>query len=445
MTQIPSNIPLNSESPECEIIEQKAARQRGGSKDELRYWKRAIRSIPGSPYLYIELQRNGIRKKVSLETSNAAAAAHRAREVWRYVRLHGWDGYMSKFKPASLAQTDPSLGAFIDAVERTADLSPKTRVAYVNALRKIAADSFGLADDPRKFGGKRRKEWLERVHSVKLSALTPTRIQEWKRSFLAAADTDPLSQRSAKVSCNSFLRCARSLFSPKILEHLSLELPTPLPFAGAQFEPKPSNKYRSTFDVQALIGAARDELALSEPEVFKIFLLATFAGLRRKEIDLLEWSAFRWEAGVISITPTAHFAAKSEDSYADVAIDGELVELFRGYQARATGSFVIESAGELRPAACYNYYRCNEIFDRLTGWLRAHGVNSLKPLHTLRKEFGSMICASSGIHAASRALRHSAVAVTDQFYSDHRVRATVGLGHLLEPARIVEFPRQEVA
>lgn len=55
-----------------------------------------------------------------------------------------------------------------------------------------------------------------------------------------------------------------------------------------------------------------------------------------------------------------------------------------------------------------------------------------------------MICASSGIHAASRALRHSAVAVTDQFYSDHRVRATVGLGHLLESPKIVEF-KQEVA
>ncbi|MGA8654536.1 MAG: hypothetical protein WB586_00165 [Chthoniobacterales bacterium] len=34
---------------------------------------------------------------------------------------------------------------------------------------------------------------------------------------------------------------------------------------------------------------------------FKIFLLATMAGLRRKEIDLLEVGAFRWQHGVIRI------------------------------------------------------------------------------------------------------------------------------------------------
>jgi hypothetical protein len=31
-------------------------------------------------------------------------------------------------------------------------------------------------------------------------------------------------------------------------------------------------------------------------------------------------------------------------------------------------------------------------------------VKGSKPLHTLRKEFGSEICAVHGIHAASRAL-----------------------------------------
>src|SRR4029077_11344984 len=136
---------------------------------------------------------------------------------------------------------------------------------------------------------------------------------------------------------------------------------------------------------------------------------------------------------------TQHFSAKSEDSYADVAVDGELVQLFRGYQARATSSFVIESAGDLRPGRTYDHYRCDEIFDRLIAWLRSHGVKALKPLHTLRKEFGSVLCAAYGIHAASRGLRHSAVAITDAFYSDSRVRATVGMGHLLGAQNVVPF------
>jgi predicted metal-binding protein len=434
----------NSESQKCEINAKVAPQRISRSKDELAYWKAAIRQIPDSPYWYAEIQRGGIRRKVSLETSNRAAAAHRAREIWYFIRAHGWPAYLAKFKPESLAQADPTIGVFIAQVEKTADLTPKTLKSYVSALRKITSDIFGYSNSSKFGHGRGHKAWLERIHAVRLSELTPTAIQTWKRDFLACAGQDPLSQRSAKVSVNSFLRCARSLFASKILKHLKLELPDPLPFAGCQFEPKPSCKYRSTFDINALIGAARDELASSDVEAFKVFLLGTFAGLRRKEIDLLEWSSFRWDQGVISITPTAHFSAKSEDSYADVAIDHEMAQLFRGYQARATGPFVIESQGELRPAALYDYYRCGEIFDRLIGWLRSHGVQTLKPLHTLRKEFGSMICAAHGIHSASRMLRHSAVAVTDQFYSDHRVRATVGLGHLLESPKIVEF-KQEVA
>ena len=116
-----------------------------------------------------------------------------------------------------------------------------------------------------------------------------------------------------------------------------------------------------------------------------------------------------------------------------------MVQLFRGYHARATGSFVIESNGDLRPGCTYDHYGCDEIFNRLISWLRAHGVKALKTLHTLRKEFGSVLCANYGIHAASRGLRHSAVAITDAFYSDSRVRATVGMGHPLEPKNVVPF------
>jgi integrase len=55
-----------------------------------------------------------------------------------------------------------------------------------------------------------------------------------------------------------------------------------------------------------------------------------------------------------------------------------------------------------------------------------------KPLHTLRKEFGSEICAVHGIHAASRALRHADISVTNEYYTDLRARMTVRMGHLLK-------------
>lgn len=87
---------------------------------------------------------------------------------------------------------------------------------------------------------------------------------------------------------NSLLRQARSLFSKKkVLPHLGgIELPDPLPFARINFEQEPDKRYKKTFDVRQLIRKAARELSGTEPEQFKIFLLAVGCGLRRKEISV---------------------------------------------------------------------------------------------------------------------------------------------------------------
>jgi hypothetical protein len=54
-----------------------------------------------------------------------------------------------------------------------------------------------------------------------------------------------------------------------------------------------------------------------------IFLLGVSAGLRRKEIDLLEWSAFRFKENAIRVEPTQFFHPKSQDSIAKVQVDPE--------------------------------------------------------------------------------------------------------------------------
>jgi hypothetical protein len=81
--------------------------------------------------------------------------------------------------------------------------------------------------------------------SRQLAEMTPARVQEWKRSFLVNAGSDPLSLRRARISVNSLLRQARSLFATKRIRYLQLSLPNPLPFDGVDFEPRQSMKYRS--------------------------------------------------------------------------------------------------------------------------------------------------------------------------------------------------------
>ena len=88
-------------------------------------------------------------------------------------------------------------------------------------------------------------------------------------------------------------------------------------------------------------------------------------------------------------------------------------------------------------------YRCEDVFYRLTHWLRKNGVEGSKPLHTLRKEAGSIIATKAGIHAASQFLRHADIQVTAMHYADHKERVTVDLGAWLKPENVVHMSAAE--
>jgi integrase len=385
----------------------------------------------------VRIQHKGLRDTFGLGTANKSAAAARARDIFLYLSANGWDATLAKFKPKSqvVQKTHATIGDLLGELESKADLNPKTFISYAGAFRRILADAFQIDGGNERFDSRRggRERWIEKVHAIRLTNVTPGTIQEWKRSFLARAGSDETRKRSASISVNSFLRRAKSLFSTKVTKHLeSVKLPSPLPFDGISLEPRQSTRYRSSFDVSGLIQKARVELSIQEPEQFKIFLLATMAGLRRNEIDKLEWPAFHWKEGLVRIEATRWFHPKSEDSIGDIELDPELVELFRGYRAKAKGSFVIESSNDPRPDATHAHYRCQSHFLKLFEWLRENGVKSRTPLHTLRKEFGSQICDRDGIYAASRALRHADIMITSQYYVDKKKRVISGLGHLLK-------------
>jgi integrase len=413
-------------------------------KADVRYWRERVfkptYSGDGiSPNWAVQIQHRGRRHKWSLETDNRDAAAARAKTIFQFVQANGWEAAKAKFRAKSIVQKpDSTMGELLDELAQKSDAKPKTLEGYAVALRKIVSD---IIDHPHGRGGgrKKREQWRKKIHSVRLARLTPAKVQKWKLDFVARAGADPIKQRAAKISANTFLRRAKSLFAPELTRHLEeVQLPKPQPFEGVEFYKRTSMKYRSTFDVFGLIKDAKNELAKSEPEQFKILLLAVMAGLRRKEIDTLEWPALRWDASVIRIEPTRWFHPKSEDSIGDIAVDPEFVELFRGYCAKAKGPFVIESDVDPRLDTRWEHYRCTSIFEGLIAWLRKKGVTTNTPLHTLRKEFGSRIAAEHGIYAASRLLRHADIQTTASHYLDQKKRVTAGMGHLLS-SKVVEM------
>jgi integrase len=408
-------------------------------KQDLRYWQARLFKEARGGHTHIDanysvrIAHGRRRERFQLGTANKYEAAAKARAIYLALVANGWDQTLAKFKTAKApVKVDITIGEFLAELRALHASKARTLEGYTGALRMIAA---GIAEIPSAGRGgspTTRRLWRAQVDALKLALLTPARIQKWREAFLVRAGNDPVRQRAARVSVNTFLRGACSLFGPKYTAGLeTISLPAPLPFAGVKIEWRTAPKYQSTFDVLALVRAAGEELAAREPECFKAFVLAVMAGLRRNEIDKLEWARFNWAAGMINITPTEFFRTKSEDSARSVWIPPEMLEAFRGYYARAQGRFVIES--NVRPAADkhYAHYRAGAVFNKLIAWLRSRGVVGPKPLHTLRKEYGSLIAARFGIYAAKEMLGHADIGTTAQHYLEPKEKPLVALGHLL--------------
>jgi integrase len=421
-------------------------------KSDMRYWQQAIfqpsYTWKGTKrwvgHWAVKVQHGRRRETIPLGTANKAAAAAKAKEFYLCLQSKGWYEALLRFKPKSRWSVGAitTVGDFLAAAESVWSGRTKTFADYARAFREIVSDSFGIDGGTSKYdyrsGG--RDTWVKRVERIKLRELTPDKVQKWKVDFLKRAGNNPVKKRGAQVSVNSLLRRSKSLFAPALLKFIRVEIPCS-PFEGVEFEPRHSMRYQGSFDAESLIRAAQQELP---EEQFKIFLLAIMAGLRRNEIDKLEWSAFDFAKGVISVRATSHFAPKSEDSSGSVEIDNEVMDLFRGFYARAFGNFVIESKVPARLQGSYTHYRCDRDFALLAKWLRSHGVDAKRPLHTLRKEYGSQVCAKHGIYAASLALRHADIAITSQHYLDKRQRATAGLGaFLVQPSNVVSIERRK--
>jgi integrase len=417
------------------------------AKSDIRYWQAAVfqrvrkrgGSRQASKHFSVQLMAGGRREEFNLGVSNKSVAAHNAREIYEFLKVNGWDATMATYKAVETRAEQRgvrTVGEFIQAIEETTPARNRTTTEYIRRFRQIVAEIFGIEGDSSKYdyrsGG--REDRLQKIDSLPLEELTPASVQAWRVAYLNRAAKDPAAQRAARISINSTLRQARSLFSPKRLGFIQLPEGYQSPFSGVKLEPRQSTRYRSAFDVGNLIGAAQRELAGDDPEAYKVFLLALFCGLRRGEIDRLEWSAFDWADQKLHIEITEHLALKSGDSVGAVDLDPQVTKIFGAFHSQSTGSFVIESPRSSRVGTTYLAYRCGHIFKRLSGWLKGQGVPAAKPLHTLRKEYGSQICDRHGIFMASRALRHSDVSVTAAHYVDKRSRATTGLGSLLDPA-----------
>lgn len=386
---------------------------------------------------YVQIQHRGRREKIGLGTNDKAVASRRAARFYATMREEGWDAAKKQLSPDydSTPTNLITIGNLIQTVRPLAAVRPRTFEIYAYSLRKIAREAIGSKDTSANKYNPKSLDWRKNSDLLPLSKLTPNIITAWKQKILAEADQDPIAQQRARRNINSFARSARALFGRKILKKLTdlgVVLQTPLPFAGFEFEPQGNTKYVSKINAQELLRKAQGELAKTDPEAWKIILLALGAGLRRAEIDGLCWNQVNFDRCEIRVANHAFFQSKTVDSEGEIFVDPGLIKELKRFCTSPEPKPVVGGDIPFREATGAQHYRCQEIFERVTTWLRAQGVEGDRPLHTLRKEFGSIICAAADIHTASRQLRHSNLATTAAFYADHRKRVTVPVTDMLQ-------------
>src|SRR6266496_4902537 len=419
---------------------------RGVGKNDSRYWRsRVFRPVnargEASPHYSMRLQIHGQRMAFSLGTGNAEAAARKAANIYTDFLTLGVEGGLAKYRPEKATDGISTVGQWIEAARSVATTNPATFALYAAALRKIVGDIIRVKRNRKRFGpkGGGARAYRSAIDSAPLTLLSPAAIQKWRMEYVKRAKT-PAEQRSRMTSCNSTLRQARSLFGKKIVRFVPL--PEPPPFRHVEFFPRQSAKYFSRIDARALLTQARDELAENDSPAFLVVLIALAAGLRKGEVDTLCWHQIDIERGLIRVEHTDTASLKSADSRGEVPIDASVVELLRGFRARASGAFVIEGGdGISGPRMWGRNYRVQGVFDRVTAWLRGHGVTASKALHELRKELGALITAEHGIYAASRVLRHADLSTTAAHYTDLKTRPTIPVGEWLMPENVVPMKR----
>lgn len=424
------------------------------SKTDQRYWlnrlKKRSRSVNGTrvtdPNFSVQISFDKRKERVNLATANKSDAAARAAAFYRSLVADGWEcayevhtfartGRRGLSKAGAVQQNE-TLGALFAAYEKVAAPRTSTMSSYKKALRKIYSEIAGITADKRAPSApSRNRAWRDQVDNLPLNTLTADTLQDWKYAKLGRIDLTLDERRAHTVTLNSLLRNGRSIFAKKHRAALAKHvlLPEPIPFDDVRLESSPTPRYRSRINARAILKSADSELRETHPILYATLNLALRTGLRRKEIDTLMWKSLDLDRKVVHVEANEYYDLKSTDSAGEVDINDDFLGFLRQYRKKhSTGIFLIPTPPKIRKrqastnntewSAASQGYRCKTVFEDLTKWLRAHGVDSKRPIHELRKEIGSLVANEHGIYAASRFMRHADIRITAASYLDKKKR-----------------------
>ena len=312
-----------------------------------------------SPNWCVRFQHKGKRTCRSLGMADYRKAQQLAQALVRSVRQGGWT--QARILPTSHGTI--TIDDLLERYHRSAvarGLRPRSIAEIESRFRRIA----------------------KQVGARRVADLTPPVLQEW---------VEHCGLRS--VTLKTVLKNAACLFSKPSLQAMCLtEMENPFAkVVKPKLDQEPFNAPPRRWITQLM----RQGIQESSGDVQRAFMLALGCGLRWGEITSLTWenvlpSGVRVLAGV----------AKGRRQR--VVPMGETIcgvlELSRG-----EGSVISGKAEEVHQSLC--------------AWLRQRGVKDSKPVHYLRKCYGSLAVADHGVFVASKLLGHANISQTAGTYA----------------------------
>jgi integrase len=367
----------------------------------------------------------GKRRQFSTGETMERAANNKARVIFADIRSRGFENAVPLHtRKDDVVEANPTIDQLADlygTIAKTFEVPPSdTSIrVYTNNLKLIAG-----------YCGVKR-----------LDSLTPETIDRGKRKYLAHF-FGVRNPNSIRTTLASILRNAAAIFSRQGLAAFRAHgLTLVNPFLASRlkglkiktYSPLPRQVLETIWEKAALLRDGdpdapppdetlppkkRIDFRLPHPDAYAILFLELGLGLRRNEADKAEWawcSQTRDDRRYLEVRESDIFTPKSKCSRTiPIAVDvWQALESVRIDGAK----FIVTAQPRQRASSSRSSYRCDSSHRTLVEWLRGMGVNSVKPCHALRKEFGSYVATSFSLFHAQKLLGHSSPSVTSDYYA----------------------------
>jgi integrase len=326
---------------------------------------------------------DGKRIVKTLQTPNRATAEAKAKLLIARTKEQGWAVLKPRLPGARLKDLEEFCELYRTwATTKEVPLRRLTAMKSISTLRRIARE-LGVSSLDQLVG----------------------RIPEWRAG-----------QTNSPASVSTDLRSGAAMFTAEAMKYYEAANWTVInPFAGIrapQPEIKPFEGYPLE-SIRRLIADAKIELKGKDDPAYAVFLLALCAGLRAQEAAWVQRSHLRPNGVFVESDPEAHVTKNTKSRF--VPLPPSVVAELQAIGGE--GPFFLADAERPNGNKKVGHKRGYRVLKRLSVWLASKGITYERPIHFLRKVFGSVVATRHGLFAARDYLGHGSVVVTERHYA----------------------------